>query len=100
MGDAEKSAELSLISSKADISADVLKVSHHGSSTSTCEKLLSKVKPDYAVIEVGTNNVHGHPSADVLDRLIKANAKIHRTDLCGDITAVTDGSTIRFECEK
>lgn len=100
MGDAEENAELSLISSKADISADVLKVSHHGSSTSTCDKLLSKVKPEYAVIEVGLNNVHGHPSADVLQRLIKAKAEVHRTDLCGDITAVTDGCTIKFKCEK
>lgn len=100
MGDAEQSAELSLISSKADIKADVLKVAHHGASTSTCAKLLSKVKPKYAVIEVGANNTHGHPSSEVLTRLTNIGARIHRTDFCGDITVKTDGKVIRFECQK
>lgn len=99
-GDAEKAAELSIISAKADISADVLKVGHHGSDTSSCKQFLSKIKPEYAVIEVGKNNTHGHPSSDVLGRLIDIGAEIHRTDLCGDITALTDGRKIWFECEK
>ena len=99
-GDAEQAAELSLIASKADISADVLKVAHHGADTSSCKQFLLKVKPKWAVIEVGRYNSNGHPSPDVLSRLTDIGAEIHRTDLCGDIVASTDGKKIWFSCEK
>lgn len=99
-GDAEKAAELSLISAKVNLRADVLKVAHHGSDTSSCKQFLSKVKPAYAIIEVGAYNSHGLPTTEVINRLVDIGAEIHRTDLCGDITFATDGSKIWFECEK
>ncbi len=99
-GDAEQAAELSLVASKADISADVLKVAHHGADTSSCKQFLLKVRPKWAVIEAGRYNSNGHPSPDVLTNLSDIGSKIHRTDLCGDIVASTDGKTIWFSCEK
>lgn len=64
---------------------DVIKVSHHGSSTSTSQDLLDYFKPKKAVISVGQGNQWGHPRQDVLDRLTKEGSKILRTDLTGDI---------------
>ena len=64
---------------------DVLKVGHHGSSTSTSQELLDYFRPKEAIISVGLGNQWGHPRQDVLDRLTKESAKILRTDLIGDV---------------
>lgn len=79
--EAEKEAEVL----KNDISADILKVGHHGSITSTSEKFLRKVMPQIALISVGENNSYGHPSEIVLERLRKYGIQIYRTDLNGEI---------------
>ena len=65
--------------------SDILVVGHHGSKTSTDEEFLKLVNPDYSVITVGEGNSHGHPHADVLDRLAKWGGEIYRTDTMGDI---------------
>lgn len=93
-GDAEASAETEMISAGDDLRADVLKVGHHGSKTSSSEEFLDAVNPDYAVISVGAGNTYGHPHASVLRRLRDHGAKIFRTDENGDVTIRTDGHSL------
>ncbi len=77
-----------------DISAQILKVGHHGSSTSTSWAWLSEVNPLYAAIEVGSGNPYGHPTDEVINRLENYGAEILRTDIHGDFIISTDGSEI------
>lgn len=79
-----------------NIKADVLKVGHHGSDTSTSYPFLREVMPEYAVISCGKGNSYGHPTEEVLSRLRDADVKVYRTDLQGDIIAVSDGENITF----
>jgi competence protein ComEC len=95
-GDAEKESEQEMLSKDYNLKADVLKVGHHGSDTSTTAEFLKAVSPKYAVISVGKNNDYGHPNQSVLDRLNNAGIKVFRTDLNGTIIATTDGNTISF----
>lgn len=85
-GDSEAESEEALINSGADITADILKLGHHGSSTSTGENLLKAVNPGIAVISCGYNNYYNHPSDTVLERLMAYNVEYYRTDLDGNIT--------------
>lgn len=79
-------------------SADVLKIAHHGSETGTSAKLLSAVKPEYAVISVGADNSYGHPSDEVLSRLKGSGVKIYRTDCNGTVSFLPgDGMKIITE---
>lgn len=94
-GDAEKK-EFETINS--DISADVLKVGHHGSTTSTTEEFLDEVKPSYAVISAGEDNSYGHPHRETLDLLEEFNCKIYRTDIDKTVVFSTDGKTISVKC--
>ena len=64
---------------------EVLIVGHHGSKYSTSEELLGKTKPEYAIISVGADNSYGHPTAEVIQRLLDAGSIIYRTDLHGTI---------------
>ena len=79
---------------------DVLKVGHHGSKTSTTNDLVASLSPEWAVIEVGTDNDYGHPSKKVLSALEKNGVMIYRTDLNGSIIATCDGKTIEWKTEK
>ena len=65
--------------------ADILKVAHHGSKTSSIEEFLMEVKPRYVLIGVGDKNKFGHPSKDVLERIKKYTSQIYRTDFYGEI---------------
>lgn len=93
-GDMEITAENDLLDSGADLRADVLKVGHHGSDTSTGYRFLYEVRPAYAVISVGKDNSYGHPNEVPLSRLEDCGAAIYRTDLLGTIIAVSDGQNI------
>ena len=95
-GDAEWAAEHDLVDSDVDLSADVLKVNHHGSDTSTSYVFLRAVMPKYAVISVGKGNSYGHPSEIILSRLRDAGAEVFRTDELGSIECISDGTTITF----
>ncbi len=96
-GDAEDISENEMLSKGYDLKADVLKVGHHGSSSSTTPAFLKAVSPKHAVISVGKNNDYGHPAQQTLDRLAAANVQVFRTDEVGTIVATSDGSTITFD---
>jgi len=99
-GDMERTAELDLIDSGVDLSADVLKVGHHGSSTSSSYVFLYEVMPEYAVISCGKNNSYGHPHEEVLSRFRDADTRLYRTDMQGTIVCRSDGNTVEFTCER
>lgn len=98
-GDAEEGAEEDILYGGADLSATLLKAGHHGSSTSSSQKFLNAVDPEIVVISVGVGNSYGHPNAEALSRFAGIGAKVYRTDISGDITAVSDGKTITVSCE-
>lgn len=95
-GDAGLAVEKILLAGGADLSAEVLKVGHHGSEYSTSEEFLAKVKPSVAVIEVGKDNSFGHPNLRIIKRLLRAGARIFRTDLHGTIKAASDGVKVKI----
>lgn len=95
-GDAEGVSEREMINKGFDLKADVLKIGHHGSESSTTESFLSKVSPKYAVITVGNNNSYGHPHPSTMNRLKAKGIEVYRTDENGTIVATTDGENIAF----
>ena len=99
-GDSEAGDEAALISTGEDLKSTVLKVSHHGSSSSTTPEFLDCVRPEYAVISVGSGNTYGHPAESVIERLNSLGVEILRTDLDGDITLTSDGQSITVLTEK
>jgi len=96
-GDAEAPVESML---PAPVDAEILKVGHHGSDSSSSAAFLSMVKPEVAVISVGVGNPYGHPAKGTLERLQQAGAEIYRTDLNGNIVIETDGKTYSVITEK
>lgn len=96
LGDAETEVEEELLRSGADLDAQVLKVGHHGSHSSTSNALLEECSPDYAVISVGQDNDYGHPHRRTLRRLERHGVDILRTDLDGDIQFVSDGERVYY----
>jgi competence protein ComEC len=98
-GDMEAYAEKQLVDAKIDLKADILKVGHHGSYSSTSQIFLDKVKPQYGIISCGRNNEYGHPHDAPIIRLDKADVKLFRTDLMGSIVVVTNGQDLAFFLE-
>ena len=90
-------AELDMMDSDYPLHADILKVGHHGSGSSSNYYFLDAVEPQYTVISVGRDNENGHPSQKVLDKLEKIGAEIFRTDTDGDITFVSDGKAFTIK---
>jgi competence protein ComEC len=90
VGDAEHTEEAEL--SAADVRADVLKVGHHGSRTSSTPALLARVRPEVAVISCGVRNRFGHPHASTLEHL--AGIHVFRTDRHGAVVVETDGQVL------
>lgn len=97
MGDAEEESEKEI---NSEIQADIIKIGHHGSNTSSSKEFIEKVKPTYAIISVGKENSYKHPNKNVIERLEKIGATILRTDENGTIVAVTDGTNITINLEK
>ncbi|SMB90297.1 competence protein ComEC [Desulfonispora thiosulfatigenes DSM 11270] len=95
-GDAEEISENEMVLNEYNLSADVLKVGHHGSHSSTTPEFLNKVNPKHAVIMVGKDNKYGHPHQESLDKLMDKNIKVYRTDVNGTIVATSDGKDISF----
>ena len=98
-GDMEVLAENDMLDAGMDVRADVLKVGHHGSETSSGYRFVYEVMPDYGVISVGTDNSYGHPNVAPLSRLKDAGVVLFRTDELGTVLARTDGSAISFTWE-
>lgn len=97
-GDATSNVERKIYNE--DIKSDVLKVAHHGSSYSSTDVFLDRVKPYYAVISVGKNNIYNHPSNKTLEKLNKRNIKVYRTDLDGTIIFISDGDNLSVKALK
>ncbi len=93
-GDMEKAAEYELMDYWINVRADVIKVGHHGSASSTSTAFLKRVKPQYAVISVGENS-YGHPTSEVLKRLESMDCEVFTTMNEGSIVFVTDGNELR-----
>lgn len=102
MGDAENESENEILDlySIFDINANVIKIGHHGSSTSTSDKFIQSVSPQYAIISCGANNKYGHPHEQTINKLSTLGIKILRTDINGRIEFTSDGDTIYNMTEK
>jgi competence protein ComEC len=98
MGDAEQPEEEWLLAHEADeLHADILKVGHHGSKTSSSEAFLAAVRPRLALVSVGAGNSYGLPTPAIMDRLAAGGAQVLRTDRLGTIVARTDGRRVFVE---
>lgn len=95
-GDSEASNEEDMLKANLDVSADVLKLGHHGSRTSSSKEFLNKVKPKYAVVSCGKDNDYGHPHKETVAKLKDMNIPLYRTDESGTIVCTSDGKKISF----
>ncbi len=95
-GDLEEEGEKFLVATYPELRADVLKVAHHGSNTSSTTTFLSVVQPNIAVISAGERNRYGHPHKDVIERFEKRGIEIWRTDKQGAISYVFKGENGTF----
>jgi competence protein ComEC len=96
-GDLEGAGEAAVLSRHDDLHSLLLKVSHHGSRNGTKEGFLRRVRPQWGVISVGKNNPFGHPSAEVVTRLLRAGVRYFLTTDQGAIAFETDGASYRIE---
>jgi competence protein ComEC len=97
VGDAEIEAEKDILGTGIDLTADLFKISHHGSHTSNSEELLKAIDPTFAVISVGEGNSYGHPNSNVVTTLIEDDVQIYRTDKQGTIVVTSDGINLSFK---
>ncbi len=93
-GDAEKGVERELVRGPYDLSADILKCGHHGSSTSSCAEFLNAVNPSAAIISCGKDNEYGHPHEETISALTHRGIPYWRTDQQGNIVVASDGEQI------
>ena len=99
-GDAEVLSENEVLENGFNISATVLDVGHHGSSTSTSENFLDAVNPEFAILSLAADNKYGHPHVEVMERLEARNIAVYRTDTMGTITLRSDGTNISIATER
>lgn len=100
MGDAEAESETEILEAGYPVAADVLKVGHHGSDTSSTAAFIKEVSPKYAVISCGEGNSYGHPDAVTLAVLDNFNIDVHRTDTEGTVVVICDGENIMMNSFK
>lgn len=98
MGDAEVETEKEIINDVEQ--ADLIKVGHHGSSSSSAEFFIDKINHKYAVITGGNENKYAHPHKDIMDILRSRGIIVHRNDECGDIVFKSTGNGFITECEE
>ncbi len=96
-GDIERQVEAEMLSENLVDRADVLKVAHHGSKTSSTEAFLDAARPTFALISAGFENSYGHPHPDILKRLAERHAAVFRTDEWGLVSIRSDGHRFRIE---
>lgn len=97
MGDAEKLSENEI---KENVSADVIKIGHHGSNTSSSIDFIKKVNAKYGIISVGLNNKYNLPKEETITNWENSGTKIYLTSINGTIRALSDGTNIKIESEK
>ena len=95
-GDAEAHSEEEILASGVSLSADVLKLGHHGSSTSSSEAFVKAVNPKWGIISCGEGNSYGHPHRETLDLAKKLGIELLRTDLIGTIVMTSDGQVVKY----
>ncbi len=99
-GDAETDVEEQMLGSEYDLSADVFKLGHHGSTTSNSEEFLRAVNPDYAVICCGEDNSYGHPHREIMDLVYDMELSVYRTDKDGSVVFTVENNEIKVAAEK
>jgi competence protein ComEC len=95
-GDIEKETEVRLVQAEPDLRADVLKVAHHGSRTSSTADFLERTQPQHAIISAADPSPFGHPHAEVVERLRRSGARLWATGKQGAITVSTDGQDLQI----
>ncbi len=96
-GDIERDAESAILESGESLRADVIKVAHHGSRTSSSPNFVEAVDAEYAVIPVGKRSRFGHPHAEVVQRWEKSGASVYETGKWGTVTLSTDGAVLELQ---
>lgn len=97
-GDAEKDVEKEILQSGENIDAEILKVGHHGSDTSTCDEFLEAIDPEYALISAKVGNKYEHPIKSTMDKLEDHNIEVYRTDENGTVVAEITPNDVEFSC--
>src|SRR5690606_17986707 len=96
-GDIEKAAEERLLALGHSLSADVVKVPHHGSRTSSTQEFIDAAEPKFAVIPVGKRSIFGHPHAEVVERWKLSGANVMRTGIAGTVAFTTNGEFLSVD---
>lgn len=99
-GDAETLSENEMLENGLDLSADVFKLGHHGSTTSNSNYFLDEIDPDYAIVSAGLDNEYGHPHVEILQAMEDLDIQLYRTDLQGTIVIASDGNNISVSTAK
>lgn len=98
-GDAESKSEREILKSNQDLDAEILKLGHHGSDTSSCDAWLDAISPKYALISAGLGNIHEHPTQSVMEELEERDIKVYRTDESGTVRVIITSDDVSFSCE-
>lgn len=98
-GDAETSLEKDLINSGVNLDAEILKIGHHGSDTSSSDAFLDAVSPEYGLLSTAIGNKHDHPIGEIMDKYEKRGIEIYRTDQSGTVTLIVTATDVEFSCE-
>lgn len=98
-GDAETEIEKEIIESGKDIDAEILKVGHHGSDTSTSDEFLDEISPEYALISTKVGNKYEHPIKSTMEKLEEREIEIYRTDENGTVIVTIESDKVSFNCE-
>ena len=98
-GDAETSLEKDLINSGVNLDAEILKIGHHGSDTSSSDAFLDAVSPEYGLLSTAIGNKHDHPIGEIMDRYKDRGIEIYRTDQSGTVTLIVTATDVEFSCE-
>lgn len=96
-GDATKTVEKQILSQGYDVSADAIKIAHHGSTSSNSEEFIEAVAPESAVISCGKDNSYGHPHREIINLLTLEEIEYYRTDISGTIVYYSDGVSFNQE---
>jgi len=96
-GDIEMAGENGMLRSGEDLRADVVKVAHHGSKTSSTAGFIAAARPRFAIISVGQTSIFGHPNEDVVERWKQNGSQVLTTGNSGTITVITDGQRLGIE---